>query len=114
MTVIQEIVCRQTSLRNAIFVLVVLFIALCGSTGVFVCEWFNKPKKSRMEKAVWWLGLVLMLLMFVYACVYYVQAYNNTHTEYIVDIDEGFNFQEFHNKWEIVSQEGEYYRIREK
>lgn len=103
------------SLQGVIFELVLFGILCCVGVGLLLYTWHDKRwPKRRMDKFRWWGYLVMIVLVYIALCASCIHAYNNTHTEYLVEIGEDISFHEFHNKWEVVSQEGEYYRIKEK
>jgi hypothetical protein len=52
--------------------------------------------------------------MYVVFWVFQINNYNKTHIEYTVTIDDSVSFDDFHEKYEIVSVNGNEYRVVEK
>lgn len=116
MTVIEEVVYRKMPLADVIGIWVVCGIALCVGLALLIRAWRN-PKWAH----AWPLDKVMVVIYFVifaswcvWHCVFSINQYHQFRTEYIVDIGEDMGYHEFYDKWEVISQEGRWYRIKEK
>lgn len=43
-----------------------------------------------------------------------IKQYNTTHMEYTITIDDSVGFNEFYDKYEVISVDGEKYRVIER
>ena len=112
-TIIEEHFCRQMSLPVLIFGGCVITL-MC--LGLLYCCWFlwKNFTKTKIEKIA---CLILSTFIIVMCTVFWctcINAYNTTHMEYTVTIDDTVNFNEFYERYEVISKNNDEYRIKER
>lgn len=111
-TIIEEHLCRVVEMPELICVgifITLLFIgALLLYRLIYKCNMANK--KDKIATIVCSAFLVIVYVVF---CVVQINHYNNTHMEYTVTVDDSVSFNDFHAKYEIVSVDGDRYRVKE-
>lgn len=111
-TVLSEHFCRAVELKN----LIVSFI-IFGALIVFLWLFYIFGFKSTDDKAVKRtivVCFVISVVVFISFARFQIKQYHTTHTEYTITIDDSVGFHEFYSKYEIVSVDGEEYRVIEK
>lgn len=110
-TVIEEIVCREMSLATVIG-LTILFTILV-SFG-FVMYWFMyKNTQSKTVKNTIIVCSVLLIALLVYAILFNISQYHDTHTEYIVEVTNEASYLEFTDVYTVISRDGNRFRVLE-
>lgn len=112
-TIIEEHFCRQVSLQELI-VLGCLITLLCvGALFVYWFVWKNSVKTKGLKICILTCSMLIVVTCIASWC-FQINAYNTTHMEYTVTIDDTVGFNEFHEKYEIVSENDDEYRIKER
>lgn len=112
-TIIEEHLCRVVELPVLIGIGIFMTILFSGALLLyrFAYKHFCVDKKS---KSVVIICSTLLVVMYVVFWVFQINNYNKTHIEYTVTIDDSVSFNDFHEKYEIVSVNENEYRVVEK
>ena len=111
-TIIEEHICRVVDMPTLISTCV-FFTLICVGILAFY-RWAYKDTKIKSIKILiicFYVGVVIICI-----ALWIIQFcnYNKTHMEYTVTIDDSVSFNDFHAKYEIVSVNGNEYRVLEK
>lgn len=107
---------REMSVRGEALGIVIVwwFLTIAYIVGMImdnVYHWRYSGWHSRIVSIICSLmASSLILVIAVGLCV----EYNTFHTEYKVTIDDSVGFNEFNNRYEIVSQDGDVYTVVER
>ena len=85
---------------------------VCGGILAFY-YWASKHCDNSSKKAAR-ICSVLVVILYIVTLVVQINGYNKTHMEYTVTVNDNVSFNDFHEKYEIVSVDGEEYRVKEK
>lgn len=112
-TIIEEHLCRVVEFPTLIGIGIIITLLFIGALLMyrFICKYNVTDKKDKNIAIV---CSVLLVIMYVVFWVVQINHYNNTHTEYTVTVDDSVSFNDFHAKYEIVSVNGDEYRVMEK
>lgn len=110
-TILSEVSCRGADIVAVIAGLCVAVVMPLFYIPLVIDLWREK---------LWWIvkivlsGFVLFtvsifLLMGIGVC----NEYRTFHTEYTVEVDDSVGFNEFYNYYDIISQDGDIYTVRE-
>lgn len=110
-TIIEEHLCRQLSLQR--FISIGFFITLlCVGTLFLYRFMWSTSTKTKSDKIVYLTSSTLIIgALIMFWCVQ-TNTYSTTHMEYTVTVDDTVGFNEFHEKYEIITQNGEEYRVK--
>ena len=116
-TIIEEHLCRVTGLGELISIgcfLTLLYIGLCLL--IRLNYKYNKysggtVNKKNIEILV---CSIILTLLYVGYWIIGISKYNTTHIEYIVIADDSVGLNEFYEKYEIISVDGNTFRVIEK
>ena len=108
-TIIEEHLCRQTSLATVIAVGIVIALAIAAT--IFIFRQQHKYVKPCYHELIF---VVCILVVFITGFCVLLKEYRDTHIEYTVTVDDSVSFNDFHEKYEIVSVDGNEYRVKEK
>lgn len=111
-TILTEHLCRPINGGTAIFVGLFAIVLLIGAI-FFSREIYRKTTKTWKHKLVFGLGIALIVLIGIAGLTSIYFNYADTHIEYVVTIDDSVGFNEFFDKYEIVSQDGQLYTVKE-
>ena len=56
---------------------------------------------------------ILAVVVYIIFCGVTIFQYNKTHTEYMIEVDDSVDLNNFFDKYEIVSRDGNRYRVKE-
>ena len=108
--VIAEHFCRETSVAMLIVggAIVTILVAIA-----LVIYWKIYKNNSSLKNFIIGCSIVILsiLALFWYLMI---DGYNTTHMEYTITIDDTIGFNEFNEKYEIISVNGNEYRVKEK
>ena len=110
-TIIEEHLCRVVELTTLIGIGVFVTL-LCGSIIAFYM-WASKYGDSHTKKPAR-ICSVFIIILYIITWAVQIDNYNKTHMEYTVIVDDTVSFNDFHEKYEIVSVNGNEYRVLEK
>ena len=112
-TIIEEHFCRQMSLPAVIFggcTMTVMCISLLSLCGFMV----KTLAATKIEKILYWLLSKFTIVACIAFWFFCINAYNTTHIEYTVILDDTVNFNEFYERYEVISENNDEYRIKER
>ena len=110
-TIIEEHLCRATELQSLIGIGIFMTI-LCGGILAFY-YWAIKHCDNNTKKAGQ-ICSILISILYIITWAVQIDSYNKTHMEYTVTVDDSVSFNDFHEKYEIISVDGNEYRVKEK
>lgn len=104
--IIVEHFCREVGLGTLIAsIIVITLMVSCAFWDV------NRICESTSTKKLVIVCSVVIIAVYIY---FQVNRYNTTHMEYTVTVDDNVSFNDFHEKYEIISVNGLEYRVKEK
>lgn len=111
--IVEEHLCRVVEFPELIGLGIFITLLFIGALSIyrFICKHNMTDKKGKNTAIV---CSVLSVIMYVGFWVVQINHYNNTHMEYTVTVDDSVSFNDFHAKYEIVSVNGDEYRVVEK
>lgn len=111
--IIEEHFCRVVDLPELIRLGIFVTLLVCGALLLFrgACKHKLVDKQGKNMIII---GSILLVVMYVVFWVVEINKYTDTHMEYTVTIDDSVSFNDFHTKYEIVSVNGNEYRVLEK
>ena len=114
-TIVEEHLCRVVELPALIGIGIFITLLFVGILLLYKLLWkYDLVVKDKKEKITTIVCSILLVVMYIVCWVVQISNYNKTHMEYTVTIDDSVNFNDFHAKYEIVSVNGNEYRVVEK
>ena len=111
-TILAEHFCRGIELEGLIAYF--LFFGLLIAFVVVFYIYVIKTTHDEVTRNIALICLAILVVIFVVFSVFEIKDYHTTHMEYTITIDDNVGFNEFYNKYEIISVDGETYRVIEK
>lgn len=109
-TIIAEHLCRVVELDVLIILGVFFTLVICSSL-ILYRFYYKTHKRYKIKMLVY---SILVVIIYVAFWIFQLNKYNTTHMEYTVIVDNGVSFNDFHEKYEIISVNGNEYRVVEK
>lgn len=114
-TIIEEHLCRVVELPALIGIEIFITLLFVGVLLLYKLIWkYDLVVKDKKEKIATIVCSILLVVMYIVCWVALISNYNKTHMEYTVTVDDSVSFNDFHTKYEIVSVNGDEYRVVEK
>ena len=112
-TIIEEHLCRTVDLPALIGIIFIITLMYGCVIALYSFIYKTNTTGSNIRKFVFVCSIIISIL---YAAVLVVQVrgYNETHMEYTVIADDTVSFNDFMEKYEIISIDGIEYRVKEK
>ena len=110
--VLQEHFCRELSLASCIFVSV-LTISLATFYIIYSVCVSKNLNGTRSFNTFLVVARIIVICVAIACVIASCCSYLNTWQEYSVTIDDSVKFNEFFDKYEIISQNGYIFRIKE-
>lgn len=109
-TIIEEHLCRVMEMNELVGIgtITTLFFGLVLLLYRGLCKYDVVDKKGKTACMV---CSILVFVMYVVVWIVGINNYNETHFEYTVEVDNSVGFNEFFDKYEIVSVDGDRYRV---
>jgi hypothetical protein len=108
-TIIEEHICRVVE-----FVELVgfgIFVTLLAAAALYFYWWvYNHTESNKMLPVICAVLLVVICIVF---WIVQINRYNVTYKEYTVTVDDSVSLNEFLERYEIVSVDGDEYRVKE-
>ena len=111
-TILAKHFCRGIELEGLIVNLIIFSLLTAFALIFYVCV--IKFTDDKLTKNTAFACLVIAVLIFVWFVVFEIKQYHDTHMEYTITIDDSVGFNEFYNKYEIISVNDKEYRVIEK
>ena len=110
-TIVEEHLCRVVELPQLITICVFFTLLCVGIIALyrFIYKYTDRNAEKRAA-AVCSVGIVIMCVVL---WTHQIYNYNKTHFEYTVEVDDSVSFNDFFDKYEIVSVDGDRYRVKE-
>lgn len=111
-TIIEEHLCRVVELPSLIAIGVFVTL-LCVGTLAFY-GWAYKDTERKSMKILTLCCSIGIVIMCIALWTVQICNYNKTHYEYVVEVDDSVTFNDFFDRYEIVSVDGDRYRVKER
>ena len=114
-TILEEHLCRLLSLGA--FIGTTVFCLLMCCTGILIIQWIYKKDKSCNKESIKYsstAATVIICIVFVGFIILQLLSYNDTHIEYTIKVDDSASFNQVYDKYEILSESDNIYRVKEK
>ena len=111
-TIIEEHFCRAVELKELI-VFGIFFTLLIFGALLLYRHMYKLTEYKGTKTTIKFCSLTLIVFYIMFWGLQ-IWEYNITHMEYTITIDNSVNFNEFYDKYEIISVDGEKYRVIEK
>lgn len=112
-TIIEEHLCRVVELPSLIGIGIFMTFLIGG--GLLLYRFMYKVSdKSKSTRRLYFVCSIVLIVLYIITWVVQINKYNKTHMEYTVTVDNTVSFNDFHEKYEIVSVDGIEYRVTEK
>lgn len=118
-TILSEMSVRGADLSRVIFG-VIMVITLSVGCIMFIVNLWGKYdtcyKPTTSDKFFTIFGIIYAMSFYLFLMLFPISAfveYGTFHTEYVVEINDSVGFNEFYNHYDIISQDGDIYTVRE-
>lgn len=112
-TIIEEYLCRVVDTPSLIGLGIFMTLLYVGVIVFF--RWLYKSNStSQNDKKTIRCCSVVLIIAYIALWVCLICNYNITHIEYTVIIDDSVSFNDFYEKYEIVSVNNDEFRVLEK
>ena len=108
-TILEEHLCRVLSLGA--FIGTTVFCLLMCCAGIFII-WRICDKESMKKTNT--IGTVVLCIVFIVFVAVQLSSYNDTHMEYTINVDDSASFNQVYDKYEVLSESDNIYRVKEK
>lgn len=112
-TIVEEHLCRAVELSSLLGAGIFVTILVAGILAFYYMIYkYSDKSKSTKKSAISCSCFIVILLIITWAVQIY--NYNRTHMEYTVTVADSVSLNDFHEKYEIISIDGNKYRVKEK
>ena len=111
-TIIEEHFCREAELGGLIAAGIFITLMIGGALLLYRSLYNDSLDKKLKTAAI--ICSIALVAMFVVCWTVIINKFNTTHLEYTVIVDDSVSFNDFHAKYEIISTNGNEYRVAEK
>lgn len=111
-TIVEEHLCRVIDFGELIGYGIFITLIICAA--LFFYRFMYKTETTEATKKLSIVCSMLLVVMYVLFWMFQIVKYNTTHMEYTVTVDDNVSFNDFHAKYEIVSVNGNEYRVLKK
>lgn len=108
-TIVQEHLCRVIELRELIGS--GIFVTLVCVAVLYFYWWAYHHGEDNKRLAI--ICSVLVIIVYAIFWIAQINRYNITYNEYTVTVDDSVGLNEFLERYEIVSIDGDEYRVKE-
>lgn len=112
-TIIAEHFCRDIDLNSLILSSIIFSIAVVAVLVIYG-HFYKKSLKDNSTKNTIIFSSILVVAVYIFFWCIMINAYITTHMEYTVTIDDTATFNDVYSKYEIISVDGNEYRVIEK
>lgn len=114
-TIVEEHLCRVVELPALIGTGIFITLLIAGGLLLYKLVWkYGLVCNTKRDKITTIVCSMLLVVMYIVFWVSQISNYNKTHMEYTITVDDSVGFNDFHEKYEIVSVNGNEYRVVEK
>ena len=110
-TIIEEHLCRVVELPQLIAICI-FFTFICFAVLAFY-RWAYKDTKKKSTRIMAICCSIAVVVMCIVLWTVQIRNYNDTHFEYTVKVDDSVGFNDFLDRYEIISVDGDEYRVKE-
>lgn len=111
-TIIEEHFCREAELGWIIAAGIFITLIIGGALLLYRRLYNDSLDKNLKTVAI--ICSIALVAMYVVFWTVGINKFNTTHMEYTVVVDDSVSFNDFHAKYEIISANGNEYRVAEK
>lgn len=112
-TIIKEHLCRVVEMPALIGTGIFITLLIGGALLLYRFA-YKHDLTDKQGKIATIICSILLSVMYIVTWVVQISNYNTTHMEYTVTVDDSVSFNDFHAKYEIISINGDEYRVVEK
>lgn len=112
-TVIAKHFCRVIELEELILT-GALVTLLCACGLIFYWWSYKHHNLNKTDKNALFMFSIILVILNVGFWIFQINSYNTTHIEYTVIIDDTVGFNDFYEKYEILSVNGNEFTVIEK
>ena len=109
-TIIEEHLCRVVELPALLGVCIFITLLCIGILAFYA--WV--VKNCIVNKKLVTICSALIIIIYIITLVIPINSYNEPHMEYTITVDDSVSFNDFYAKYEIISVDGDEYRVVEK
>ena len=110
-TIIEEHLCRVVELPQLIVICVFFTLMCVGALALY--RFIYKTTDSKAIKMLAIVCSIGVIIICIVLWTHQIYSYNKTHFEYTIEVDNSVSFNDFFDKYEIVSADGDRYRVKE-
>lgn len=108
-TIIEEHLCRVVEFGELVGF--GIFVTLLTAAALYFYWWvYNHTESNKMLSVI---CAVLVVVICIVFWIVQINRYNVTYKEYTVTVDDSVSLNEFLERYEIVSVDGDEYRVKE-
>ena len=111
-TIITEHLCREVELGQLVGFGTFCTFIFTGGLLLFKLIYKLETNKFMRRLIIW--SSVFIIGVYIWFLISQINSYNTTHMEYTITIDDSVGFNDFHKKYEIISVNGDEYRVVER
>ena len=112
-TIVEEHLCRVVE-RQQLIILGIFVTLLCIGALVLYRFIYKNRCQSKSDKTLTCVCSIAVVVLLAFFWVVQIYNYNNTHFEYTVEVDDAVTFNDFFDRYEIISVDGDRYRVKER
>lgn len=112
-TIIAEHFCRDIDLNSLILTSIIFSIAVVAVLVIYRYA-YKKSLEDNSTKNIIIFSSILVVVVYIFFWYIMINDYITTHMEYTVTIDDTATFNDVYSKYEIISVNGNEYRVIEK
>lgn len=110
-TIVEEHLCRVVELPQLIAICVFFTLLCVGVLALY--RFIYKDTESNANKRLAIVCSIAIVIMCIALWTHQIYNYNKTHLEYTVEVDDSVGFNDFFDRYEIVSVDGDRYIVKE-
>ena len=110
-TIIEEHFCRVVEITQLITICVFFTLLCVGILALY--QFIYKNTENNFNKKLSIVCSVLVVILCIALWTHQIYNYNKTHFEYTIEVDDSVSFNDFFDRYEIVSVDGDKYRVKE-
>ena len=110
-TIVEKHLCRVVELQQLITICVFFTLLCIGVLALY--RFIYKDTDSNANKRLAIVCSIGIVILCIVLWIHQIYNYNKTHFEYTIEVDDSVSFNDFFDKYEIVSVDGDRYRVKE-
>ena len=106
--IMEQHLCRELELIGLIGYGIFSTLLTVGSLTIYK---YGYKSADKITKITIRFCSILLIVLYIVFWGFQINSYNTTHMEYTVVVDDNVSFNEFYKKYEIISVDGNKYRV---